>query len=218
MMSETSCSAIRYQCHSGSCILKKNARCDDVVDCQDGSDEDDCACGRPSPRSHRVVGGVNSEEGEWPWQVSLHFSGHLFCGASVLSSDWLVSAAHCFSKERLSDPRRWRAHLGMLTQGGAKHVAEVQRIVVHEYYDDYTFDYDIALLRLKRAWPPSIGPLVQPVCLPAPSHAITARHRCWVTGWGYRSEEGELPEPHLMVTKVENNMDISLSASYFLLC
>lgn len=48
----------------------------------------------------RIVGGVNSVEGEWPWQVSLHFSGHMYCGASVLSPDWLVSAAHCFSKEK----------------------------------------------------------------------------------------------------------------------
>lgn len=48
----------------------------------------------------RVVGGVNAVEGEWPWQVSLHFSGHLYCGASVITSEWLISAAHCFSKER----------------------------------------------------------------------------------------------------------------------
>uniref|UniRef100_A0A3B4UMM3 Peptidase S1 domain-containing protein n=1 Tax=Seriola dumerili TaxID=41447 RepID=A0A3B4UMM3_SERDU len=46
----------------------------------------------------RIVGGDNSVEGEWPWQVSLHFSGNLYCGASVLSSNWLISAAHCFSK------------------------------------------------------------------------------------------------------------------------
>lgn len=65
-------------------------------------------CGRPSLVQDvasltgplRIVGGVNSVEGEWPWQVSLHFSGNMYCGASVLSSDWLVSAAHCFSKER----------------------------------------------------------------------------------------------------------------------
>lgn len=65
------------------------------------------ACGNPSfievdssTGPQRIVGGVNSVEGEWPWQVSLHFSGNLYCGASVLSSDWLISAAHCFSKER----------------------------------------------------------------------------------------------------------------------
>ncbi|XP_057680392.1 transmembrane protease serine 7 [Corythoichthys intestinalis] len=187
---ETSCSAVSYQCGGGSCIRKKNARCDDITDCQDASDENDCACGLPvPPEVPRIVGGSDSEEGEWPWQVSLHFSGHLICGASVLSSYWLISAAHCFSKDRLSDPRRWRAHLGALTQGGPGHVAEIQHIVVHEYYDARTLDYDVALLRLKRAWPASTDPPVRPVCLPAPSQAVTTQHRCWVTGWGHRSEE-----------------------------
>ncbi|KAE8279887.1 Transmembrane protease serine 7 [Larimichthys crocea] len=197
---ETTCSAIRYQCNSGSCILKKNAKCDGVHDCQDRSDEANCACGRPyvvkkvnsSTGNERIVGGVNSVEGEWPWQVSLLFSGNLYCGASILSPDWLISAAHCFSKERLSDPRYWSAHLGMLMQGSAKHVADIKRIVVHEYYNAYTFDYDIALLQLNKPWPSSLRPLVQPVCLPSPSHTVTANHHCWVTGWGYRSEEDKV--------------------------
>uniref|UniRef100_A0A8K9WLK4 Transmembrane serine protease 7 n=1 Tax=Oncorhynchus mykiss TaxID=8022 RepID=A0A8K9WLK4_ONCMY len=156
------------------------------------------ACGRSSTVKKvdstsglRVVGGINALEGEWPWQVSLHFSGYLYCGASVLSSDWLISAAHCFSRDRLSDPRQWSAHLGMLYQGSARHVAEIQRIVVHEYYNRLTFDYDIALLQLRSPWPPSLSFLIQPVCLPATSQTLTHAHRCWVTGWGYRSEEGE---------------------------
>lgn len=42
VVAEATCSAIRYQCNSGSCILKKNAKCDGVHDCRDHSDEADC--------------------------------------------------------------------------------------------------------------------------------------------------------------------------------
>lgn len=44
----------------------------------------------------RIVGGTQSAQGAWPWQVALLFNQTQFCGGSLISPDWVVSATHCF--------------------------------------------------------------------------------------------------------------------------
>uniref|UniRef100_A0A8U8AWT7 Uncharacterized protein n=1 Tax=Geospiza parvula TaxID=87175 RepID=A0A8U8AWT7_GEOPR len=152
--------------------------------------ERSCGSSKISNLIPRIVGGSNTEEGEWPWQVSLHFVGAAYCGASVISKEWLVSAAHCFQGSKLADPRAWRAHLGMQMQGRAKFVAAVPRIVVHEYYNSRNYDYDIALLQLSTPWPDTMAHLIQPICLPPSSHKARSGDKCWITGWGQKQEAG----------------------------
>ncbi|XP_034771906.2 transmembrane protease serine 7-like [Acipenser ruthenus] len=182
------CTNITYKCKNDVCIRKRNAKCDGVPDCADRSDESSCGCGSKPQAQSRVVGGTNADEGAWPWQVGLHFAGSLYCGASVIAKEWLISAAHCFSSDRFSDPRPWTAHLGMRVQGSPKFVAQIRRIVAHEYYNARNFDYDVALLQLKTAWPDSLSHLIQPVCIPALAQPLQPGDRCWVTGWGSMSE------------------------------
>lgn len=93
---------------------------------------------------------------------------------------------------RYSDARAWRAYMGMrvMTTGNNGAITRpIRRIVLHPQYDQFTSDYDIALLELSA--PVFFNDLVQPVCVPAPSHTFTTGTSCYVTGWGVLMEDGK---------------------------
>lgn len=45
----------------------------------------------------RIVGGYECPKNSVPYQVSL-FTGYNFCGGTLLSDEWVLSAAHCKAK------------------------------------------------------------------------------------------------------------------------
>uniref|UniRef100_A0A8D0EPP6 matriptase n=1 Tax=Strix occidentalis caurina TaxID=311401 RepID=A0A8D0EPP6_STROC len=208
---QCSCAADSFKCDSGKCVPNAH-KCDGKDDCGDGSDEegkgtispkrdnsdeDNCNCGiRSYTRKSRIVGGQDSDVGEWPWQVSLHVKGqgHI-CGASLISGSWLVSAAHCFLQLqgiRYSDPSLWTAYLGLTNQGNRNgdnvQTRKVKQIIPHPYFNDYTYDYDIAVMELQT--PVTFSSVVQPICLPDATHNFPVGKDLWVTGWGATAEGG----------------------------
>ncbi|XP_072850055.2 transmembrane protease serine 7 isoform X2 [Pogona vitticeps] len=199
------CTNNTYRCSNHVCFRKQNAKCDGITDCLDQSDESNCSCGSTKYTSalHRIVGGTDTQDGEWPWQVSLHFAGVAYCGASVISKEWLLSAAHCFQGNRLSDPRIWTAHLGMQIQGKAKFVSTLRRIIIHEYYNSRNYDYDIALLQLSTPWLDTMRGIIQPICVPPTMHRVHPGEKCWVTGWGQKQEADDEAPAVLQKAEVE---------------
>ncbi|CAG0904909.1 unnamed protein product [Cyprideis torosa] len=69
----------------------------------------------------RIINGVNAFLGQIPHQVSLQSSsGSHVCGGSIISQDWIVTAAHCVVGQYLSQMRVVSGTIS-LTSGGTIH-------------------------------------------------------------------------------------------------
>ncbi|XP_051026115.1 transmembrane protease serine 11E [Acomys russatus] len=147
--------------------------------------------------SVRIVGGTRVEEGEWPWQSSLQWDRAHRCGATLINSTWLVSAAHCFRTHR--DPSRWTASFGATLQP-PKLTTGVKRIIVHEKYKYPSHDYDIAVVELSKPVPCTNA--VHKVCLPDANHEFQPGQRMFVTGFGALQNDG-FTQNHLRQVQVD---------------
>jgi serine proteinase stubble len=66
----------------------------------------------------------------------------------------------------------------------------VARKAVHPKYNFFTYEYDLALVKLES--PVQFAPHISPICLPA-SDDLLVGENATVTGWGRLSEGGVLP-------------------------
>uniref|UniRef100_A0A0N5AB74 Peptidase S1 domain-containing protein n=1 Tax=Syphacia muris TaxID=451379 RepID=A0A0N5AB74_9BILA len=133
----------------------------------------------------RLVGARSAYPNAWPWTAQMTWSsGAHHCGAALIDKDFVVTAAHCFSKSK--NPSRYKVLLGGHKAGsGQKH--NVTNISIHPLYKiAHPSAYDFAVVKI---YPPAnFSYEIQKVCLPrfpAPINKI-----CIVTGWGSDSENG----------------------------
>eukprot|EP00124_Ichthyophonus_hoferi_P002690 Ihof_evm2s195 gene=Ihof_evmTU2s195 len=99
-----------------------------------------------------IVGGVDTSAK--PWVASLGYSfnngWNHYCGASVIDSQWAITAAHCISQQFILDDflRIGTNDLSNTTQ------AEIYPIVectVHPSYNKLTYENDIAVFKLGKS-------------------------------------------------------------------
>ncbi|XP_041834346.1 prothrombin isoform X2 [Melanotaenia boesemani] len=152
-----------------------------------------------SYREKRIVGGDDAEVASAPWQVMLYKRSpqELLCGASLISDQWILTAAHCifyppWNKNFTSNDIlvRLGKHNRAKFERGIEKIVAIDQIIVHPKYNwKENLDRDIALLHLRR--PTAFTNEIYPICLPNKQVAKTLMNEGYkgrVTGWGNLKE------------------------------
>ena len=123
-----------------------------------------CGCSSAIATVSKIVGGEAAVGSSWGWAVALTYnSNYLFCGGSILSSSWILTAAHCVDNRVAS---LFTVYAGSNNLQTFSQVRYVTRIYEHPDYDATTVVNDIALLQLSSPFNMS-DPGLAKICLPS---------------------------------------------------
>merc|ERR1712127_476406 len=144
------------------------------------------ACGIQGPLAgERIVGGVEAAEHAWPWQVALFIDDAWFCGGSIISENYVLTAAHCADGAGYFD-----------VMAGAHNVresSEPNRVEITSYngwthpeWNTQDLSSDLALIELPSPMP--MNDYISASCLPAAGETPSVGSMVTVTGWGKPSD------------------------------
>ena len=159
----------------------------------------------PAARSGRIVGGTETTITQWPWQTAIAFSPSVapgngfdrqFCGGTLVTPTFVVSAAHCFYDFDNGGftPASWYS---VITGRTSLSTSAGQEINFDTYFwfvdgsgnplfNPNEFDFDFVIVRLGA---PSVSPTIQ-IAGPDERATWAAGRAAFITGWGTTAEGG----------------------------
>ena len=156
-----------------------------------------CGCGKldAALTSSRIVGGEDAVENSWPMIVSLRLSGtnDHSCGGTIVSSSYILTAAHCLRQVSIENPMGITIAAGMTNRlDPLQIIRNVDRIYIHPNFTGIARDnrHDIALLHLDQPFVFESNANVTKTCIhridppfPTNQHPRNGT-RLSVIGWG----------------------------------
>jgi len=137
-------------------------------------------CGVPVVKpdtSTDIVGGKDAIPYSWPWQAHLVLNGRWWCGATLITNQWVLTAKHCIAG---NGPSAFRVKLGVFNKLKNDEPGEVIADVteIHNHPDN-----DLSLMKLSS--PVEFTDHIIPICLPTQDEKLPAvDSNVFIIGWG----------------------------------
>ncbi|CAF0863890.1 unnamed protein product [Rotaria sordida] len=158
-----------------------------------------CGCSTNPALVTKIVGGETASINTWGWIVSLSINQAWMCGGTILSSSWILTAAHCV--EDVQNPSLVLISAATNQLFGWEQSRSASTVIIHPQYNGSMFENDIALIKVS---PPfnmtdlSISKICLPISTtedyPPISSTLVA------IGWGDLTEHGIISETLQQVT------------------
>ncbi|CAL8093666.1 unnamed protein product [Orchesella dallaii] len=165
----------------------------------EGASGTQSSCGVNNYLDLKVVGGRQAQIGEFPYTVALLSNNKQFCGGSLISEDWVLTAAHCITS--------FRSFSGVTVSVGDHNLKQqnevksqsrgVKRGFYHRLFSIQNLQNDVALLQISS--PVTLGDNIQTICLSKqpPPYGVQGV----LSGWG-KTGEHQSPSSTLRTVKM----------------
>ncbi|KAJ8982219.1 hypothetical protein NQ317_013521 [Molorchus minor] len=136
----------------------------------------------------RVVSGSLARKGDYPWQAALRVKGKgksaHWCGAVVISSKWVITAAHCLQGYAKGAYVVVAGEYNTDEEEGTEQQKYIEEYFIHENFrKGHKMNNDIALIKLKGTGF-MLNEDVQPICLPDIDTNYEKELNCTISGFG----------------------------------